>query len=439
LNNHSSETVEARKHSQPESLGYLPAFFRSRVEPMGVVEHHFVRWLLQNFETDLHLVESIVENSQMLFDPDEVAMLSRRVDPPTFSAADLADPRSFAAKLTEHSDRVSEFLWSEKFSAETRQIVSNYQSADLDLRPLQEALAEELNKIIWGESIYDASRFGSVKFSKRTRALLGQKPRGEGLVRLNRLLLEDAYPLELTAMSGASPFTVGDWELYWLHWLASWVDLDLDQEWLAEEQEGGGVEAISEQGGYGSGRYAKACAIIKRAAVLYRQRGTPHGLRTIVKEFYDWETEIVERSWPQGMEIGFSSTVGLDCWLMQEPDLDHQFSVLIKFNESNRKRLPLLGERIRSQLASQSRDQRIEWLLGRQRQDTDPKAAPVSDPESERLAATVNKLRNLIEREKPAHTRYYLAFEAPEPKATPSRLPYLVIEVHSVIGDFWIN
>ena len=37
---------------------------------------------------------------------------------------------------------------------------------------------------------------------------------------------------------------------------------------------------------------------------------------------YDKDVEILERSWPRGLEIGVSSAIGLDCWLMSEINLD---------------------------------------------------------------------------------------------------------------------
>ena len=42
-------------------------------------------------------------------------------------------------------------------------------------------------------SIYDKEVFKNVKLSRETKALLKQKPKGEKLLHLNRLLLEDAY------------------------------------------------------------------------------------------------------------------------------------------------------------------------------------------------------------------------------------------------------
>ncbi len=58
-------------------------------------------------------------------------------------------------------------------------------------------MTDELNRIIRGASLYDQQRFERVKLNDETRKLIAQNPQGEALVRLNRALLEDAYPQEI--------------------------------------------------------------------------------------------------------------------------------------------------------------------------------------------------------------------------------------------------
>src|SRR6185295_16825072 len=54
-------------------------------------------------------------------------------------------------------------------------------------------LVEALNKILRGNSIYNATRFAGITLSSQTEALRVSNPTGDNLIRLNRLLLEDAY------------------------------------------------------------------------------------------------------------------------------------------------------------------------------------------------------------------------------------------------------
>ena len=112
---------------------------------------------------------------------------------PAFSMDDLVELPSFAAKLQE-TNPLAEYLRGQ-LSVETQNLLSRYGGgSDPELK---EALVKDLNRIVFGPSIYEADRFGEVKRRQETQALLDSRPEGEDLARLNRLLLEDAYPKEL--------------------------------------------------------------------------------------------------------------------------------------------------------------------------------------------------------------------------------------------------
>ncbi len=59
-----------------------------------------------------------------------------------------------------------------------------------------------VNDILRGDSIYDEARFAGILLRQETAELLSRQPVGGDLVRLNRLLLEDAYPQHVARMSG---------------------------------------------------------------------------------------------------------------------------------------------------------------------------------------------------------------------------------------------
>ena len=65
-------------------------------------------------------------------------------------------------------------------------------------------MVQALNNILKGVLIYEAVRFAKVALSPETLALKSQNPHGTDLIRLNRLLLEDAYPLEIAKSLAAS-------------------------------------------------------------------------------------------------------------------------------------------------------------------------------------------------------------------------------------------
>jgi phage tail-like protein len=74
----------------------------------------------------------------------------------------------------------------------------------------------------------------------------------------------------------------------YLPWLASWVALVLDEEWVEEKKR----ELISE------------------AVRLYQQRGTLPGLKRYLEIYTGLVPEIRECLWPSGFQIGVASQVG---------------------------------------------------------------------------------------------------------------------------------
>jgi hypothetical protein len=106
----------------------------------------------------------------------------------SLSAAAITDRAAFLAKLTNGTDPVSTFL---------RGRIST------------DSAIPGLNQVISGPSIYDRARFKDIVLRPETEQLLRQHPSGQQLARLNKLLLEDAYPAEL-AKSAVTGWTVKD-------------------------------------------------------------------------------------------------------------------------------------------------------------------------------------------------------------------------------------
>lgn len=120
-------------------------------------------------------------------------------------ANDIVDLPLFAQRLKKasSSDLASEYLRG-RLSAGTKERLAAY-SGGLD-PDLLLALVTDLNgSILGGSSLYEPQRFEGVALSAPTRALLAEASRGESASgrrnsrvaltsRLNRLLLEDAYP-----------------------------------------------------------------------------------------------------------------------------------------------------------------------------------------------------------------------------------------------------
>jgi SAM-dependent methyltransferase len=125
------------------------------------------------------------------FIPDGV-----ETDSSAFSMSEITDARMLAGKLREpsHNDLVSAFL-RKLLSPGTRDLLSKgVVNSDLQLKRV---LWQELDGIIRSTALYDANRFSNTPLSPETQKLREQNPRGEKLIRLNRRLLEDAYPQEI--------------------------------------------------------------------------------------------------------------------------------------------------------------------------------------------------------------------------------------------------
>lgn len=120
-----------------------------------------------------------------------------------FVPGDILDLPSLASKLTSREFKLSKFLV-EHFSKDTKELLSNKDIKHEGAR-LKAALTQEFNNIIEHYVIYDQDIFSKINLRPETRALIEDNPRGRDLVRLNRMLLEDAFPKELLRSQSAIP------------------------------------------------------------------------------------------------------------------------------------------------------------------------------------------------------------------------------------------
>ena len=118
-----------------------------------------------------------------------------------FHPEDIKDPGSLAVKLQDPRAAVSNAI-AVQFSDETQQQLMEYDGISSPSSALQKALLADLNRLLQASALYNAHTFTNIELSEQTQILLSQNPQsGETLVRLNRLLLSDAYPYELASPS----------------------------------------------------------------------------------------------------------------------------------------------------------------------------------------------------------------------------------------------
>ncbi|HEY4417333.1 MAG TPA: sugar MFS transporter [Verrucomicrobiae bacterium] len=108
------------------------------------------------------------------------------------------DFRNFPAltqTLAQQKDAVSVFIYN-GLSEPTRQLLSQGGSGNTEA--LKKDLADDLNKIAKGPSIYDEQRFAGVKLADTTKELLKSKTEDKAVAQLNLCLLQDAYAGEIS-------------------------------------------------------------------------------------------------------------------------------------------------------------------------------------------------------------------------------------------------
>ena len=139
---------------------------------------------------------------QLLRGWDLLPKLQATTVPTSFSfvAADFLDRPGFVTKLNTQADPVSAFLWT-TFSAASQAVLND---SGATVAAQQATLITELGEVLAGVSIYDDTRFAGVTLSPGTLALKALTPTGDARKRLNRMLIQDAYPVEIRKIATVS-------------------------------------------------------------------------------------------------------------------------------------------------------------------------------------------------------------------------------------------
>ena len=128
----------------------------------------------------------------------------------SFGSADVIDLSSLAKRISDKSDPVAAFLNGQLDDALKNQLAAYSASeAPADTKATTSALAKALTKLIQSGSLYESGAFRGVALPAEIQELLKKNPRGASLTRLNRMLLQDAFPSEI-AKSAAVGWAVKD-------------------------------------------------------------------------------------------------------------------------------------------------------------------------------------------------------------------------------------
>ena len=111
-----------------------------------------------------------------------------------FEADDFTDAAAFATRLQEHGTPLTAFLRG-KLSANTRGLIDRVEKSVPEA--VLNALARDLNAGLQSEAFYTAQRFQGITLTPETLAAAQANPTGVARARVNRKLLEEAFPKEI--------------------------------------------------------------------------------------------------------------------------------------------------------------------------------------------------------------------------------------------------
>ena|GEM_PF-753651 len=108
---------------------------------------------------------------------------------------DIKEQSTLVTKLKGRSDSVSRYLYENCLSVKTLALLNDNDDNGVETSTaLVESLVDDLNNTIQGKSIYDQKLFATVELSAKTEYLIENREKNPDKLRLNRWLLQDAYP-----------------------------------------------------------------------------------------------------------------------------------------------------------------------------------------------------------------------------------------------------
>jgi hypothetical protein len=186
-------------------LGYIRAHYNrsSQIDPPFF--QNFLPFVLPKFfhgpTPGLGLLDAVFERLGAWIE------MRRRTGTSWFKTGDFINVQSLAPKLriSETQDPLSKFL-NGKLSQQTQGLLGS----KADDQTLRHALARDFNDILQGTNglIYDAERFQNIKLPPLIRQAVQESPLPNEVIRLNRRMLEEAYPKEIAkSLGGVFPDT----------------------------------------------------------------------------------------------------------------------------------------------------------------------------------------------------------------------------------------
>ena len=118
------------------------------------------------------------------------------IGPALFEAKNIAAPAALAGKLSYGDNPTYSYLYS-RLSPEAQKAVIEYKNSMPSAEAISISLADEFNRLIEAEDLYNESAFAGIELSDSVRAFIEGNPKGPQLAQLNRFLLKLAFPNEI--------------------------------------------------------------------------------------------------------------------------------------------------------------------------------------------------------------------------------------------------
>jgi hypothetical protein len=190
-------------------LDYLRAqYFRSQQKDPPFFSE-LARNVLKDQPYETNLLARIVSPLDWIFEARGAHTEKRwRVSTSWFTGKDFTNLPAFAAALRpgDKQEPLSKWLF-QNLSKPAQDLITGKG----DETRLRAGLAADLNRLLEAGPIYDTTRFARVKISDYLQQFIAQNPQSDTRIRLNRLLLEAAYPDEIVkSLGGVYP----DREIY---------------------------------------------------------------------------------------------------------------------------------------------------------------------------------------------------------------------------------
>lgn len=151
-----------------------------------------------NEEVRAELYKSYESKAQV-----SIQRMTERSGATLINKGELRNPEGFVIKLRDADDSLSKYI-REQFSSKTQEMLEAYNDSYPPSNTLQNALIDELNQLLKSKSFYKEELFANVDLTKETKKLLSKKLQGREITRLNRLLIENAFPNEIAKSKKSS-------------------------------------------------------------------------------------------------------------------------------------------------------------------------------------------------------------------------------------------